>query len=190
MRRLLAQFYTNAILTRGFTGSDCLVSVGLHRTCGIFATQRTFFAAAIVRNRFSAPLSRNDNMRGPAVSYSTFLVLLLLTFGQVFILGMGFFVFWLVGEFEDGSGRTRSVYRLRRRWTLRTQLSARRFLRRLRRAVAIGGRLSYPRLMVTSFFVAVAVASILLMTKASIERSKTASVPLPGPTDGLNRTPR
>jgi hypothetical protein len=129
---------------------------------------------------------------GPVMSYSTFLVLLLLTFGQVLILGIGFFVLWLAGEFEDGNGRTRSVSKLRplHGWALRTRLSARRLRRRLRSAATMRGRLSYSRLIVTSFVVAAAAASVLLMTKAGIERSKTASVPLPGPTDGLNRTPR
>jgi hypothetical protein len=126
------------------------------------------------------------------MSYSTFLVLLLLTFGQVLILGIGFFVLWLAGEFEDGNGRSSSAFRLRplHRLRLRARRSARRFLRRLRSAATVGGRLRYSRVIVTSCFVAAAVASIVVAMKASIERSKTASVPLSGSTDGLNRIAR
>ena len=125
------------------------------------------------------------------MSYSTLLVLLLLTFGQVLILGMGFFVLWLAGEFEDGNGRNGSAFRLRpvHRLGLRARLSTRRFLRRLRSAAKIGGRPYYSRVIVTSFFVAAAAAAIVITMRASIERSKTASVPT-GSTDGSNPIPR
>jgi hypothetical protein len=123
------------------------------------------------------------------MSYSTFLVLLFLTFGQVLILGIGFLVLWLAGEFEEGNGRTGSPSRLHPpyRWPLRMRLSARKLRRRLRSATTIVRRFSYSRVIVTSFFAAAAVASVLVMMKVSTDRSDTASVTLLGLRDGANR---
>jgi hypothetical protein len=39
------------------------------------------------------------------MSISTLMVLLLLTFGQILALSIGFLILWLAGEFDDGSDR-------------------------------------------------------------------------------------
>jgi hypothetical protein len=39
------------------------------------------------------------------MSFSTLMVLLLLTFGQILVLSIGFVVLWLAGEFEDSEKR-------------------------------------------------------------------------------------
>ena len=67
--------------------------------CGLFATVRAFFILVTVRDGFSGPLSRNDNMGGVNImSPSTFVVLLALTFGQFLLLTFGLVVLWLAGE--------------------------------------------------------------------------------------------
>jgi hypothetical protein len=121
------------------------------------------------------------------MSSTTLLVLLLLTCGQVLILGIGFVVLWLAGEFDDGSAHSASRGRPLGRWALWARVSQRRLRRRLRRALMTHGKLSYSRVVVCSFITAAVMASAVVVMKA-VERSRTASVPLAGATDGLNPT--
>ena len=56
-----------------------------------------------MRDGFSVPLSRNDNMPGGVImSLSTFVVLLALTFGQSALVTLGLFALWLAGEIGGG----------------------------------------------------------------------------------------
>jgi hypothetical protein len=62
-----------------------------------------FDGSRSMREGFSVPLSRNDNMPGGVImSLSTFVVLLALTFGQSALLTLGLFVLWLAGEIGGG----------------------------------------------------------------------------------------
>jgi hypothetical protein len=75
------------------------------------------------------------------MSISTLMVLLLLTFGQILILSIGFLVLWLAGEFEESEKRVhgkeeqasvriaRSISETRTAVALRYREQARRFLR-------------------------------------------------------------
>src|SRR5437764_14265538 len=109
------------------------------------------------------------------MSSSTLVVLLLLTLGQVLILGIGFFVLWLAGEFEDGGRGNSSASKLHliRRLRSRARLASRQVLCRLRSAAIMGAKVRFSRIIVTSLFVVAAVASAVITMKVSIERSRT-----------------
>src|SRR5437764_14564359 len=109
------------------------------------------------------------------MSSSTLVVLLLLTLGQVLILGIGFFVLWLAGEFEDGGRGNSSASKLHliRRLRWRARLASRQVLCRLRSAAIMGAKVRFSRI-VTSLFVVAAVASSVITIKVSSERCRTA----------------
>jgi hypothetical protein len=123
------------------------------------------------------------------MSSTTLLVLLLLTCGQVLVLGMGFVVLWMAGEFDDGNAQSVSKPRPLRRWALWARISRRRLRRQLRRAVMADRKFSYRGVIMTSFIVTAVVVSGVIVMKA-VERSRTASIPIAGATDGLNSTVR
>jgi len=66
-----------------------------------------------VPDRFSAAMSPNHNKwgsqkrRGGLMHQSTWVVLLLLMFGEIAILAFGGFILWLAGEFGDAPKWTR-----------------------------------------------------------------------------------
>lgn len=119
------------------------------------------------------------------MSSTTLLVLLLLTCGQVLILGIGFVVLWMAGEFDDGSAQSVSKLRPLKRWASWARISRRRLRRQLRRAVMADGKFTYPGVIMASFIVAAVAVSGVIVMKA-VERSRTASIPIAGATDGLN----
>ena len=123
------------------------------------------------------------------MSSTTLLVLLLLTCGQVLILGIGFVVLWMAGEFDDASAQSVSKPRPLKRWALWARISQRRLWRQLRRAFMADKKLSYRGVLMTSFIAAAVVVSGVFVMKA-VERSRTASIPIAGVTDGLNAAAR
>ena len=83
--------------------------------CEIFATLCIYLNRAILPDRFSVAMSPNHNKwgsqkrRGGLMHQSTWVVLLLLMFGEIAILAFGGVVLWLAGEFGDAPKWTRSL---------------------------------------------------------------------------------
>jgi hypothetical protein len=59
---------------------------------------QNFLVLVKMKGEFFAPLSRNNNC-GSEMSLSTFLVLIVLTFGQIAVLTVTLFLLWLAEEF-------------------------------------------------------------------------------------------
>jgi hypothetical protein len=95
----------------------------------------------------------------------------------------------MAGEFDDGNAQSVSKPRPLRRWALWARISRRRLRRQLRRAVMADRKFSYRGVIMTSFIVTAVVVSGVIVMKA-VERSRTASIPIAGATDGLNSTVR
>jgi hypothetical protein len=83
--------------------------------CEIFATLCIYLNRAILPDRFSGAMSPNHNKwgsrkrRGGFMHQSTWVVLLLLMFGEIAILALGGFILWLAGEFGDAPNWTRTL---------------------------------------------------------------------------------
>jgi hypothetical protein len=75
--------------------------------CEIFVTLQIFLNRVTVLDAFSAPMSLNDNNGGVGMHQSTWVVLLLLLFGEIAILAFAGFVLWLAGEFGNAPKWTR-----------------------------------------------------------------------------------
>jgi hypothetical protein len=81
--------------------------------CEIFATLCIYLNRATLPDRFSVAMSPNHNKwgsqkrRGGFMHQSTWVVLLLLMFGEIAILALGGFILWLAGEFGDAPKWTR-----------------------------------------------------------------------------------
>lgn len=81
--------------------------------CEIFATLCIYLNWATVPDRFSVAMSPNHNKwgsqkrRGGFMHQSTWVVLLLLMFGEIAVLALGGFILWLAGEFGDAPKWTR-----------------------------------------------------------------------------------
>jgi hypothetical protein len=71
--------------------------------CGVCATRFIFLLLVTLQNVFLVPLSLTDNFEAAFMNQSSLIVLLAVTFGNMMLLMIGFFILWLAGEF-GGSG--------------------------------------------------------------------------------------
>lgn len=99
---------------RRYPEAQSAAAFGTHsKNCEIFATLCIYLNRATVPDRFSAVMSPNHNKwgsqkrRGGLMHQSTWVVLLLLMFGEIAILAFGGFILWLAGEFGDAPKWTR-----------------------------------------------------------------------------------
>jgi hypothetical protein len=102
---------TRAMVSSGT--SAAAFSTPEEKLCEIFATLCIYLNRATLPDRFSVAMSPNHNkwgsrkQRGGLMHQSTWVVLLLLMFGEIVILAFGGFILWLAGEFGDAPKWTR-----------------------------------------------------------------------------------
>jgi hypothetical protein len=100
-------------MTRATVSSGTFAARTHSKNCEIFATLCIYLNRATVPDRFSAVMSPNHNKwgsqkrRGGLMHQSTWVVLLLLMFGEIAVLALGGFILWLAGEFGDAPKWTR-----------------------------------------------------------------------------------
>jgi len=91
----------------------CCLQYAEEEPCEIFATLCIYLNRVTVPDRFSVAYVPNHNkwgsrkQRGGLMHQSTWVVLLLLMFGEIVILAVGGFILWLAGEFGDAPKWTR-----------------------------------------------------------------------------------
>jgi hypothetical protein len=96
-------------------------SIRRQEACEIFATFGLFLNRVTVRDAFSAVMTRNDNKWGSqsngaaSMHQSTWVVLLVMMFGEITVLALAGFILWVAGEFGDDTPRWRLLRSLRRR---------------------------------------------------------------------------
>ena len=70
-------------------------------SCEIFATLRIFFNRVTVRDRFAVAMSPKHNNGGGCMHMSTWVVILLLMFGEIAVLAFAGLFLWFAGEFGE-----------------------------------------------------------------------------------------
>jgi hypothetical protein len=96
-------------------------SVRACRICEILATIEVYLNCVTVPNSFSAVMSPNHNKWGSqadgaaSMHQSTWVVLLLLMFGEIAVLAVAGFILWIAGEFGDDTPRWTRLRGLRKR---------------------------------------------------------------------------
>jgi hypothetical protein len=69
--------------------------------CEIFATLRIFSNRVTVRDRFAVAMSPKHNNGGGCMHMSTWVVILLLMFGEIAVLAFAGLFLWFAGEFGE-----------------------------------------------------------------------------------------